>query len=78
MTKIEKYKCSLCGEYLYKTDGGGPTVTLQCSSEEAKFWNFDRGTEAQRVGHEHFHKSTMTVPKKEWENEIKKVQCHKS
>jgi hypothetical protein len=78
MTKIEKYKCSLCKEYLYKTDGGGQTVILQCSSAEARFWDFDRGSEAQRIGHEHFHKSTVSVSKKEWEDETKKVQCNKS
>lgn len=76
--KIEKYKCSLCGEHLYKTDGGGPKVTLQCSSEEAKFWNFNRGTEEQRSAHEHFTKSTVSVSKKEWEDEAKKVQGHQS
>ena len=74
MTKIDKYRCSLCGEYLYRTDGGGLIVILQCSSEVAKFWNFDRGSEEQRIGHEHFHKSTVSVSKKEWEDETKKVQ----
>lgn len=74
MIKLEKYRCSLCKEYLYKTDGGGHVVILQCSSEEAKFWNFDRGSEAQRIGHEHFNKSTLSVSKKEWEDENKKVQ----
>ena len=76
--KIEKYKCSLCGEHLYKTDGGGPMATLQCSSDAAKFWNFDRGTEAQKASHEHFTKSTVSVSKKEWEDEAKKVQSHQS
>lgn len=78
MTKIEKWKCALCGAHLYKTDGGGPAVTLQCSSAEAAFWNFDRGSEAQRIGHEHFHKSTVSVSKKEWEDEAKKVQRYQS
>lgn len=74
MIKLEKYRCSLCGEHLYKTDGGGHVVILQCSSEEAKFWNFDRGTKEQSEAHNHFHKSTMHVSKKECEDEIKKVQ----
>lgn len=78
MSKVEKWKCALCGAPLYKTDGGGPAVTLQCSSEEAAFWNFDRGSEAQRIGHEHFHKSTVSVSKKEWEDETKKVQRYQS
>jgi len=72
MTKIEKYRCSLCGEYLYRTDGGGLIVILQCSSEVAKFWNFNRGTKEQNDAHKHFNKSTMSISKKEWEDEIKK------
>lgn len=74
MIKIEKYRCALCGEYLYKTDGGGKIVTLQCSSEEAKFWNFDRGSDAQKISHEHFIDSLVSISKKEWNNENKKVQ----
>jgi hypothetical protein len=74
MIKIEKYRCSLCGEYLYKTDGGGLKVTLQCSSDSAKFWNFNRGTKEQHDSHVHFVNSTISVTKKEWENETKKVQ----
>ena len=74
MVKIEKYKCIQCGSYLYRTDAGGLSVTLQCSSDEAKFWNFDRGTKEQHDAHNHFVKSTVIITKKEWENETKKVQ----
>ena len=74
MVKIDKYKCTECGAYLYRTDAGGLSVTLQCSSEKAKFWNFDRGTKEQSVAHNHFVKSAVTITKKEWENETKKVQ----
>lgn len=74
MVKIDKYKCSICGGYLYRTDSGGPLVTLQCSSETAMFWNFNRGTKEQHDSHEHFVNSTICVTKKEWEDENKKVQ----
>jgi uncharacterized Zn finger protein (UPF0148 family) len=69
MDKKAKYSCAICGSPLYKTDGGGPTATLQCSSDEAKFWLLERGTEAQKHSHEHFVKSAICVPKKEWEDE---------
>lgn len=73
MNKCDKYRCSICGEYLYRTDGGGLNVVLQCSSDDAMFWNFDRGTKEQTDSHIHFHKSTLCVLKKEWDNETKKV-----
>jgi len=74
MVKIDKYKCKICGDYLYRTDSGGPLVTLQCSSETAMFWNYNRGTKEQHDSHEHFVNSTICVEKKEWDDENKKVQ----
>jgi len=74
MVKIDKYKCKICDSYLYRTDSGGNSVTLQCSSEEAMFWNFNRGTKEQHDSHEHFVNSTICVEKKEWDDENKKVQ----
>jgi hypothetical protein len=63
------YKCSICGSRLYRTDGGGMSVTLQCSSDDAKFWNFNRGTEEQRKSHEHFTKSLISIPLEKWNEE---------
>jgi ribosomal protein S27E len=63
------HKCSICGSRLYRTDGGGRSVTLQCSSDEAKFWNFNRGTEEQRKSHEHFTKSSISIPLEKWNEE---------
>jgi hypothetical protein len=60
------YKCKVCGSQLYRTDGGGHLVTLQCSSENAMFWNFNRGTKEQAQSHKHFMDSLIHM-------EIKKI-----
>jgi len=67
----EKYRCPICRSELYRTDAGGHSVTLQCSSEEAMFWNFPRGSEEQKKSHEHFMKSTTNIPVEEW-NKLEK------
>ena len=61
------YKCKVCGSQLYRTDGGGPSVTLQCSSESAMFWNFNRGTKEQAQAHKHFMDSLTHMENKEWD-----------
>lgn len=66
-----EHRCKICGSPMYRTDGGGPTVTLQCSSDEAKFWNFDRGTKLQHDAHNHFMDSMIHIPLVEW-NELDK------
>lgn len=67
-----EHRCKICGAPMYRTDGGGSRVILQCSSEEAMFWNFNRGTKEQSISHKHFTESTMNIPLKEW-NELEKV-----
>lgn len=67
----DEHKCSICGSSLYRTDAGGIYAILQCSSDDAKFWNFGRGTEEQKKSHDHFVKSTIKVPIKEWNLAIK-------
>lgn len=66
-----KYKCPICRSELYRTDAGGPNVTLQCSSSEAKFWEFPRGSEDNKQVNEHFMKSTTYIPTEEW-NKLEK------
>ena len=61
-----EHRCKICGAPLYRTDAGGPSVVLQCSSDEAKFWNFDRGTKLQNDAHKHFMGSMMSIPLEEW------------
>jgi hypothetical protein len=65
------YKCKVCGSQLYRTDGGGNTVTLQCSSDEAMFWNFNRGTKEQNISHKHFMDSITHIKNEEW-NQLEK------
>jgi hypothetical protein len=60
------YKCKVCGSQLYRTDGGGRSVTLQCSSENAMFWNFNRGTKEQAQSHKHFMDSLIHMENIEW------------
>jgi hypothetical protein len=65
MVKKIALKCCICGEPLYRTDKGGYLEEWQCSSESAKFWNFERGTIEQKQAHEHFHQSLITLEHKE-------------
>lgn len=64
---LSGFKCPICRGALYRTDAGGNSVTLQCSSDEAKFWNFPRGTEDQKKAHDHFMQSTTNISNEEWE-----------
>lgn len=68
---LNKYKCPVCGGVLYRTDAGGPDITLQCSSDEARFWDFTRGSKEQAKAYKHFNNSTIHISKEELENLIK-------
>ncbi|HEX9510708.1 MAG TPA: hypothetical protein VF939_09500 [Puia sp.] len=54
-------KCTVCGLALYATDWGSYEVTYHCSSAEARFWDFDRGTPDQAKAKEHWDKSKQEV-----------------
>ena len=69
---VKSHKCPVCHGQLYRTDAGGNSVTLQCSSDEARFWNFPRGSDEQKTAHNHFMKSTTTISNEEW-NKLEKV-----
>jgi hypothetical protein len=53
--------CAICGQPLYVTDKGNCEVTYHCSSPEARFWDFDRGTVAQHQAKEHWDRSIREV-----------------
>ena len=53
--------CPICGHALYATDKGNCEVTFHCSSNEARFWDFDRGTAAQHKAKEHWDRSIREV-----------------
>lgn len=36
--------CTVCGANLYPTRHGLDSISFHCSSEKARFWDFERGT----------------------------------
>ncbi|HLK29691.1 MAG TPA: hypothetical protein VKT28_14030 [Puia sp.] len=56
-----RMKCKVCGACLYLTDRGNHERTYHCSSEEARFWDFERGTPAQLKAKEHWDKSRIEM-----------------
>jgi len=51
------YNCSVCGAALYVTNYGNYEAILHCSSDAARFWNFDRGTAGQAAAKQHWDHS---------------------
>jgi hypothetical protein len=51
--------CPVCGAGLYCTDHGNHEATFHCSSEQARFWDFERGTPAQATSKDHWDKSRV-------------------
>jgi hypothetical protein len=54
-------QCRVCGYFLYSTDQGNHEVTYHCSSNEARFWDFERGTTEQIRAKEHWEESRTEV-----------------
>jgi len=54
-------KCPICGATRYITDEGNHEVILHCSSSEARFWDFDRGSTEQKNAKEHWDQSRKEV-----------------
>ena len=54
-------KCKVCGSSLYSTDWGCQQTTYHCSSADARFWDFDRGTAAQARSKEHWDQSREEI-----------------
>ena len=53
--------CSVCGAPMYVTDHGNSETTYHCSSAEARFWDFDRGTIEQVEAKKHWDQSIREV-----------------
>ena len=53
--------CPVCGSAMYPTDRNNFEVTYRCSSPEARFWDFDRGSLEQKISKEHWDKSLKEV-----------------
>lgn len=56
-----QFKCTVCGLAMYATDWGNHEVTYHCSSAEARFWDFDRGTPDQTKAKEHWDRSKQEI-----------------
>jgi|SRR5579859_4724911 len=61
LLKKPEYQCPVCGTGRYVTDQGNHEVTIHCSSQEAKFWDFDRGTLAQTIARQHWDQSGLEL-----------------
>jgi hypothetical protein len=55
------FTCSVCGEPLYPTDQCNLETTLHCSSAQARFWDFERGSLEQQNAKDHWDKSRKSV-----------------
>ena len=61
MQSASEYKCKICGSSLYSTDHGNGETTYHCSSAEARFWDFERGTAEQNRSKDHWDQSRLEV-----------------
>ena len=55
------FSCTVCGSPMYITDHGNHELTYHCSSSEARFWDFDRGTFEQVKSKEHWDRSKQEI-----------------
>lgn len=55
------YNCPVCGAKRYVTDHGNHELTLHCSSPEARFWDFERGSVEQTDAKQHWDQSKQEV-----------------
>jgi hypothetical protein len=57
--------CPICGSALYPTDFGSAEITYHCSSPEARFWDYDRGS------------AELEAAKKHWDQSMREVYLHR-
>ena len=62
-TVLEKkeFSCPVCGQKRYVTDHGNHEWTVHCSSPEARFWDFERGTTEQKASRQHWDQSRLDM-----------------
>jgi Zn-finger nucleic acid-binding protein len=53
--------CPVCGSFMYPTNRSNFEITFRCSSSDARFWEFDRGTKEQAVAKEHWDLSLREI-----------------
>ena len=61
MAAANELTCKICGSHLYSTDHGNHEITYHCSSPEARFWDFERGTPEQVTSKDHWDRSRLEV-----------------
>lgn len=61
----DRITCKICGSKMYSTDFGHYETTYHCSSEEARFWDYDRGSKAQSKAKEHWDASKKDIERKQ-------------
>jgi hypothetical protein len=54
-------KCKICAAPLYCTDHGNHEATYHCSSDEARFWDFERGELEQLKSKDHWDQSKTDI-----------------
>jgi hypothetical protein len=62
--------CVVCGSPLYNTDKSFSETTFHCSSLEARFWDFERGTAEQAEAKDHWDKSKKEILNSGANNEL--------
>lgn len=60
--------CRVCKAPMYVTDHGNHEATFHCASEDARFWDYERGTEEQIKAKEHWDESRHEVYPDQHEN----------
>jgi len=53
----QEFRCPICGSARYATDQGNHELTFHCSSAEARFWDFEKGTHEQLIARQHWDQS---------------------
>jgi hypothetical protein len=56
-----EFKGPVCGSARYVTDQGSHEFTFHCSSPEARFWDFERGSQEQINAMQHWDQSKREV-----------------
>lgn len=61
INESKKLKCSICKSSMYQTDKGGGVKTYHCSSDDARFWDYPRGSSDQSVSKKHWDDSRINI-----------------
>ena len=61
ITENKEFKCPVCGSSRYVTDQGNHELTFHCSSPEARFWDYERGTQEQNCAKQHWDQSMLEL-----------------